>query len=88
MNGGALLGRFDLDKNAMETVLRQNHINPTSDKMYYDSEYGYDGWGFSGLYNGVPYSVYTRWGQPRIGGYDDSLDFDGLVADLQALTKF
>lgn len=51
---------------------------------YFDDENGYDGLELNGTFNGAVFSLYTRWGNLRIGGSFD-LDVNGLIAALEAI---
>lgn len=58
--------------------------NPYGPDAYVDEDRGYDGWELYGRFKGVRFTLYTRWGNFRVGGEQD-LDVDGLVEVLHAL---
>ncbi len=93
-NGTSLLGYCNIPLIALEKLAGRNGYDPSN---YYDPESGYDGWELHGTFNGAVFSLYTRFGQLRIGGHmdglmhgiteSDYLNFDAFVAALTEAVK-
>lgn len=87
-SGGGFLAHINVNLDKLTTYLNNLGLNPANDPAaYFDDEAGYDGWEFTGTYNGCPFSVYTRWTNLRVAGFDDSLDVEGLTEDLRKLSE-
>jgi len=82
--GTWLRGYCPLHLPALEALAKANGQNALDANNYYDPNSGYDGWELFGMFNGAPFSLYTRYGVLKVGG-NDALDVDALNAELERL---